>query len=477
MNKEAMDPRLESILRAAGSGALVGGGSMALLKFVHMLSEMRQRKREEMENKEEKGTITLTLPPKLSEVTKKGYGWPTMTAKWLAGLGGLGLGATVVNKLYNKIEEQKLQRKLENAQQEYLDLLTRGEQSKYAHCLDSLCGVIPNKVEKEAASPLDPGIAAFALLTILATGSAGWLGKRVLDAKLREAQEQGLELPKLKRVVFKTAPAQLTEGDEEEEEDKAAADINVLPAALGVMLDKVGNRTIVLNDNNVKKAMLKANVTIRGLFKRATSGNSLFDFLEVNPELSSAIKQAMIKTHPFMPKTPGTTPEPETMPYTPGTTPEPETMPYTPGTTPEPETMPYTPGTTPEPTPMQSTPASTFNIQKLLKSLQAPETSSDTWFKNLKSQQENIPKAPLPQLSPKAASLAGIISSITGSTIAKSIADKKPAPEVIQKKEPEPINIESIKLIAKDPEAQAYLDAHKELILNVLRKLRSQGKI
>ena len=451
MNKEAMDPRLESILRAAGSGALVGGGSMALLKFVHMLSEMRQRKREEMENKEEKGTITLTLPPKLSEVTKKGYGWPTMTAKWLAGLGGLGLGATVVNKLYNKIEEQKLQRKLENAQQEYLDLLTRGEQSKYAHCLDSLCGVIPNKVEKEAASPLDPGIAAFALLTILATGSAGWLGKRVLDAKLREAQEQGLELPKLKRVVFKTAPAQLTEGDEEEEEDKAAADINVLPAALGVMLDKVGNRTIVLNDNNVKKAMLKANVTIRGLFKRATSGNSLFDFLEVNPELSSAIKQAMIKTHPFMPKTPGTTPEPETMPYT--------------------------PGTTPEPTPMQSTPASTFNIQKLLKSLQAPETSSDTWFKNLKSQQENIPKAPLPQLSPKAASLAGIISSITGSTIAKSIADKKPAPEVIQKKEPEPINIESIKLIAKDPEAQAYLDAHKELILNVLRKLRSQGKI
>ena len=451
MNKEAMDPRLESILRAAGSGALVGGGSMALLKFVHMLSEMRQRKREEMENKEEKGTITLTLPPKLSEVTKKGYGWPTMTAKWLAGLGGLGLGATVVNKLYNKIEEQKLQRKLENAQQEYLDLLTRGEQSKYAHCLDSLCGVIPNKVEKEAASPLDPGIAAFALLTILATGSAGWLGKRVLDAKLREAQEQGLELPKLKRVVFKTAPAQLTEGDEEEEEDKAAADINVLPAALGVMLDKVGNRTIVLNDNNVKKAMLKANVTIRGLFKRATSGNSLFDFLEVNPELSSAIKQAMIKTHPFMPKTPGTTPEPETMPYT--------------------------LGTTPEPTPMQSTPASTFNIQKLLKSLQAPETSSDTWFKNLKSQQENIPKAPLPQLSPKAASLAGIISSITGSTIAKSIADKKPAPEVIQKKEPEPINIESIKLIAKDPEAQAYLDAHKELILNVLRKLRSQGKI
>ena len=451
MNKEAMDPRLESILRAAGSGALVGGGSMALLKFVHMLSEMRQRKREEMENKEEKGTITLTLPPKLSEVTKKGYGWPTMTAKWLAGLGGLGLGATVVNKLYNKIEEQKLQRKLENAQQEYLDLLTRGEQSKYAHCLDSLCGVIPNKVEKEAASPLDPGIAAFALLTILATGSAGWLGKRVLDAKLREAQEQGLELPKLKRVVFKTAPAQLTEGDEEEEEDKAAADINVLPAALGVMLDKVGNRTIVLNDNNVKKAMLKANVTIRGLFKRATSGNSLFDFLEVNPELSSAIKQAMIKTHPFMPKTPGTTPEPETMPYT--------------------------LGTTPEPTPMQSTPASTFNIQKLLKSLQAPETSSDTWFKNLKSQQENIPKAPLPQLSPKAASLAGIISSITGSTIAKSIVDKKPAPEVIQKKEPEPINIESIKLIAKDPEAQAYLDAHKELILNVLRKLRSQGKI
>jgi hypothetical protein len=342
MDKRALEIDPNVVKRFALGGAITGGSAAALVNLIRMirqLNEERKAAREPDETSEH--TIHLTLPRKMAEVKndpkdpskvrkvevtrvtvargpgkqfrracdgtfgmKTAAGWPTLTTAALAAMGSAAAGAAVVNRIYERRREKQLEAELDAAKQEYLDML-QGGQGKMAEALDQLFGSVLFEKEGQVGGrtfgTLSYPLAFMALLSVMGTGGTAYLTKKILDEKLRQAKEKGLDTPRVRRIVFRSAPPMLGEGDEEEEEAKVAeADEEAIRASLGVMLDKVGHQTLVLDTPYVKEAMERAGTTIIGLFKMGQDIDELRAYLEGNPELRKMIQRATMEKHPIL---------------------------------------------------------------------------------------------------------------------------------------------------------------------------------
>ena len=237
------------------------------------------------------------------EATKTATGWPTMTMGALAALGGTGAGVALVDKLYQMRREKMLKQELEASQQEYLKTLA----GKQASAIDEF---FPIAMDKQAGIEhtfglLNYPMAAAALLTLMGTGGTAYITKRILDEKLREAREKGLDMPKVKRIVFKTAPTAGAKPEEEEAPEDmklaSAQDIMNIKAALFIMMDKLDTHTRVLGTPGVKEAQAAAGLPTNKLFNLSEGDiGTIMSALDKNPELARVIVRQGMARRPIM---------------------------------------------------------------------------------------------------------------------------------------------------------------------------------
>jgi hypothetical protein len=316
-------------------GLLLGAGGMSVLEIIRMIKQ-QQRDKKVMTAPEQtnEDAIVLTLPAKHAEKldsaikhyettessTKKGPAttsqyrrydgtmgyktatWDTTLASWIAATGGVGLGAAGVHSIMQQAREKALQKKVEAAKQEYLDMLSTG---KTAASFDAAFDI--GLGDKQAlfgiGGTVDTTLAVSALLAILGTGGVAYLTKKILDERAYNNATAGLEVPKIKRVVFRTAPS-ATEGGQDpavtEREDMpaneadaqkllpsaapalsvplpqggvkvaSAEDMENVKFALAVYLDYLDSESRIFTDPEVKRAMDDSGVTIRQLYKAAS---------------------------------------------------------------------------------------------------------------------------------------------------------------------------------------------------------------
>lgn len=346
MNKQAFKVDMPTVGRSALGGAIAGGSAMALLNLVRKAREMADDRSALLKRPEtDEDTIVLTLPAKRGEVclenkkkptkvsntettktvtvsgngsqyrramdgtygSKTAAGWPTLTAATLAGVGGVGVGAHLVNKLYERRREKSLKAELLAAQHEYMAKLQGG---KTASVIEDL---FPSSLGKEAQSKqfgfFDYPLAAAALMTVLGTGGAAYVTKKILDDRFQEAEQRGSDMPKVRRIVFQTQPnaTEKVSGYEPGTQE----DLDCVEAALGIMVDKVGSRTLVLEAPYVKKAMADAGTSVIKLMKMAKNTDKLIEYLRGAPDLRRMIQNSYVEQHPtyskykFMTKLPG----------------------------------------------------------------------------------------------------------------------------------------------------------------------------
>lgn len=304
MNKHAINIETGTVAQALAGGALAGTGIAAALAVIRMaIADKRDAKANTTPTDTDKDTIVLTLPRKktaeaappgsvgegavVSKPDKPksrswgtikgnqlrcndgtigmkvaGTGWQTQTAVPLAvGLGASG-GAMLIEKLYNMHREMKLKREIEQAKQEYLDMLQGGRpRTKEASDLLSMFSITNEKTAADTSfGALNYPISVMALLTMLGSGSTAYLTKKVLDEKLKEEEDNGFEPPKINRIVFKTASSQF-EGNCDDAR-----------AAIVIAVQSHCNEPGPLADADVKMALAEAGMTPEGLIKRAQEG-------------------------------------------------------------------------------------------------------------------------------------------------------------------------------------------------------------
>lgn len=336
MDKHALDIDKNIVGRYALGGALTGASAAALLNLVKMIRQMQKSRSSALEpTQTDEGTIVLTLPPgKTAEVvgpetkiknvvgTKRsthtgpkrtsqhsrpdgtfGFktkaavaGWPTLTASALAAIGGAGTGAYVVNEVVRRRRQKQLEDELEAAKQEYLDMLQASSVGKTAEVLDNLFGVYTKKTadSERTFGMLNIPVAAAALMTILGGGGVAYITKKILDEKLRESRQRGLDIPKVRRIVFQTAPG-APGAKKASVEDLACAQ-----ASLCVMLDAMDSKTRILEHPDVKSAMHKIKTSAGTLIKKAQDIDELMAYFKDNPQVRSMITRAAMETHPFL---------------------------------------------------------------------------------------------------------------------------------------------------------------------------------
>ena len=455
--KKALEVDPKFVGRYALGGAITGASVASLLNLVRMIKEMHQERKEQLVTPEtSEDTIVLTLPPKRGESKKnkkpetichithqktmlvKGpprgkqarraydgtfgvktaVGWPTLTMGALAALGSGYAGAQLVNKLADMRREKQLRQELEAAQQEYLDMLQQG---KSAEVLDELFDVPGlDKSANSFSTAINTPVAVAALLSILGAGGSAYITKRVLDEKLREAQQRGLDIPKVRRIVFKSKPG----SEEDEEKAGNAEDIECIDAALGIMMDKIGTDTIILEEPQVKEAMVKENTSARQLFKLAQDADILMEYLRQTPTLRRMIQRAAMEKHPVY------------------------------------KHLRWTLGRVPGVQGMAD--------KKLY------EAANQMFSKYSEKMALSLP--------------TDVLGSVVGSSIAgreqvDDIADAVvKAQEKVKATQPEPAlspgeMAERVQLVGADPEAQAYIEANKEKILKILEQMAAAGKL
>lgn len=327
MNKTALEIDPSTIARYGAGGALVGAGAASLVNLVHHINMLRaDRRRRRQPTDTDENTIVITLPKKASaqgdapgiggggactavkdtqgpsrgdyvlngarrqsraqgtgkfgpQLTHKraGQGWPTLTAAWLATLGGGAGGAAVANRLYQAYRERQLKAELEAAKQEYMDALSGG-QVKASSFLDELTG---QEKQGDGFGTLNYPLAAVALLTVLGGGATGYVTKRILDEKFKEVEDKSLDVPKVKRIVFRSAP------ETDPEKLASAEDIDCVKAGLMVMMDRVSGTTKFTS--LAKQACADAGTSPEALVKLAEDWDVLEGFLKSQPRLQNAV--------------------------------------------------------------------------------------------------------------------------------------------------------------------------------------------
>ena len=275
------------------AGVLGGAGVSSAANLLRQFREMRQKKTEETDA----DTIVLTLPPKAAadgytsmRDAKSGESKPTANTctqmreagKFGAGIkkdkadapvektaqqagnpgpntvgtivanalgltaGGL-LSYEVVSRLFDKMNERRLKRKLEAAQQAYVDSMTGA--SKRAEAINRILGPVEHVICKsaEVKEAMTPGdilrypTAAYILALLAGTGATAYVTKKVMD---REFPEEKLkkDINRPTRIVFRTAPGTeptLSEGAQGEEKAASAETCAALTAMLPIYMDAV----------------------------------------------------------------------------------------------------------------------------------------------------------------------------------------------------------------------------------------------
>lgn len=292
-------------------GALVGGGSAAIVELLHSINvanEARKLKKEPTST--DKHTIVLTLPSKktakdqVKEAKDKkkplfqradavasrsagdfGVGWPTNTASVLAAILGTAGGATLVSKLMERQRRISLRRDVDQAREEYLDLLSDG-MGKYSSFVDELIPSAPgmNKEASRAFGFLSAPMTALAVMSILGSAGAAYITKRVLDINKQDAVDQSSkDRPKVQRIVFRSAPKPDTTDVEEQE---AAELAKVAQAGFMVMLDAVGRTERFIGHPTVKEAAAKEGVKLAGAEK---DWDHIMGLLQQSPETATSL--------------------------------------------------------------------------------------------------------------------------------------------------------------------------------------------
>lgn len=361
MQKQALTVDPSVVERYAVGGALTGGSIASLVNLVHMINQMREERARKLRPTEtDENTIVLTLPnkegeiktdkpttpssiqgpkaedfvlnrgpapgqsrlmgsmkfgPKLCTASDAGEkvaegptGWPTMTASVLAALAsGVG-GAALVNRLYEKQRERRLQAELEAAKREYMDLLS-GNAVKGASIIEDMFGLSGVPGEKQAGASETFGVlnypmAALTLMTLLGSGATGYLTKRILDEKFRDIKEKGFDVPKVKRIVFRSAPVENEDPEDPENPEKVASadERESVAAGLLVMMDRVGGAVRFTGAPEVRAALQKMGSSPEGLIKKADDYDVLQGHLEQSPDLRKALSRLYVNytsSNPF----------------------------------------------------------------------------------------------------------------------------------------------------------------------------------
>lgn len=292
-------------------GALVGGGSAAIVELLHSINVANAaRKLKHEPTSTDKHTIVLTLPNKktdkeqVKEAQDKkkplfqradavasraagdfGVGWPTNTASVLAAILGTAGGAALVSKLMERQRHISLRRDVDQAREEYLDLLSDG-MGKYSSFVDELIPSAPG-MDKEASKAfgfLSTPLTALAVMSILGSAGAAYITKRVLDINKQDAVDQNSkDRPKVQRIVFRSAPKPVTTDAEEQE---AAELAKVAQAGFMVMLDAVGRTERFIGHPTVKEAAAKEGVKLAGAEK---DWDHIMGLLQQSPETATSL--------------------------------------------------------------------------------------------------------------------------------------------------------------------------------------------
>ena len=329
MNKQALNVDPKVVGRYALGGAMVGGGGAAILNLAHLVRQLREERAKVMKPLEtDENTIVITLPkkaevlpgdgkkptgvvhksgsnvedyqlnrgkqarkvlsqqfgPKLAmdKVAHGATGWPTLTASILAALGGGAGGALLVNKLYEAQRERRLKQELDASKQDYMSLLS-GQDVKGASLIDEAFTFETGEKQADTFGVLNYPLAAAAVLTLLGSGATGYLTKKILDEKLRAAQEQSLDTPKVKRIVFRS------ETEPDVSKHASAEDRGTVLAGLMIMMDRVGGVNRFTTCPEVKAALDRAGMTADELVKKADDFDVLTQHLQANPDLRKSV--------------------------------------------------------------------------------------------------------------------------------------------------------------------------------------------
>lgn len=167
--------------------------------------------------------------------------------------GGL-LSYEVVSRLFDRMNERRLKRRLEAAQQSYISALQGA--SKRAEAMSGILSPVEHVIFKDAefskkADPLDVvryPAAAYILALLAGTGATAYVTKKVMD---REFPEEKLkkDINKPTRIVFRTVSSKpaIMEGDDGEEKEASADTCAALTAMIPIYMDVVEgapNRTL-----------------------------------------------------------------------------------------------------------------------------------------------------------------------------------------------------------------------------------------
>lgn len=286
------------------AGVLGGAGVSAAANLLRSYREMRKPKSDETDDE----TIVLTLPkaaadgytgmrdakPGESKITANGskqyraggkYGARiapaackketvkvaddgnpgphsvgTMVANALGLTAGGLLSYEVVSRMFDALQERRLKKKLQAAQQAYVDAMAGA--SKRAEAVMSVIGPadrVFNKGQTKSAGILDifPDsvsntvrypMAAYILALLAGTGATAYVTKKVMDREFPEEKlKKDINMPT--RIVFRTAGASpsLLEGKKGKEKQASAETCAALTAMLPVYMDIVEgkpNRTL-----------------------------------------------------------------------------------------------------------------------------------------------------------------------------------------------------------------------------------------
>ena len=288
-------------MTAVLSGILGGAGVSAAANLLRQFRELRKPNKEETDDE----TIVLTLPPKAAgagydsmaeakpgetKITANGGTQSRNDGKYGKGLGvpkkekdavkcadgnpgpntvgtvvanALGLTAggllsyDLVSRLFDAMNERRLKRKLQAAQESYVNAMTGASKraaavlrvtdpvehvlckeplEKTAGVLGSLSDLLPDAATNALRYPT----AAYILALLAGTGATSYVTKKVMD---REFPEEKLkkDINRPTRIVFRTVGGkpELAEGEEGQEKAASAETCAALTALLPIYMDVV----------------------------------------------------------------------------------------------------------------------------------------------------------------------------------------------------------------------------------------------
>lgn len=341
ITKAALDDK--ALARYMTGGALVGGGSSALLHFVREMRKMKLDSDKAQKSEDDDPNTLVINIPKRAEVSGGGactsvkdtesqdvsvkfkgdkednkrrdankmtfkpfkkkssiQGWPNMAIGATAAI-GIGIGAAaLVNKLVEHMRMKELKAEVEAAKQEYMGNLEGT--SKTAQAFDAMLssaadGNMKSAETKSAAALIDYPMTALALLGILGTGATAYVTKKILDERFNKVEQKGQDelKPSVKRIVIRSVPAR-AEQLPSDEKIASAEDLEVIEAQLCVAMDALSAKPSL-----VKWA--QANLDPRTDFKRMFDFapqhvESLRGYLESDPEVRSKLIKYMMGKHP-----------------------------------------------------------------------------------------------------------------------------------------------------------------------------------